>query len=38
VGAIAYIISRIKGIPVEEVALAAWHNTMNVFFSNETEA
>lgn len=32
---IAHIVASIRGLPVEEVAKAAWENTMKVFFPGE---
>lgn len=35
VGAIAYIVAGVKGLSVEEVAAAAWQNTMRLFYPDE---
>ncbi len=35
IASVAHVVSRVQGVPVEEVATAAWRNTMRVFFPRE---
>lgn len=32
---VAYVVAQVKGVSVEELAEAAWKNTMDVFFPEE---
>ena len=35
VGVIAHVVASVKGVPVEEVADAAWANTIKLFYPHE---
>ncbi|KAJ9103742.1 hypothetical protein QFC21_002202 [Naganishia friedmannii] len=37
IGAVAYVVAQVMGKPVEEVAQAAWENTVKVFFPHRKD-
>jgi len=37
IGAVAWVVSQVKGIPLDEVAQSAWKNTVEVFGLQELD-